>query len=123
ARVNQSPAQSRSSQCRLSFAILLATARRATNAGAFLLDRWARYRAMCAKHAAIAALRPQHLTASLARIEADACIGWHRLGRLVTAVRAGDGRAKLQLELLFHELPNHHHFRRSATRYRVSSAS
>jgi hypothetical protein len=97
--------------------MLLATARRTTNAGAFLLYRWARYRAIGAKHAAITALWPQHLTASLTGIEADACIDRHRLGRFVDAVRAGDGRAKLQLErLLFHELPNHHHFRRSATR-------
>src|SRR5262245_49451541 len=91
ASVNQLPAQSRCSQYCLSLVILLATARRSADAGAFLLDRWARYRAIGAKHAAIAALGPQHLTASLAGIEADACIGRHRLGRLVTAVRAGDG--------------------------------
>ena len=107
-----------------SFVILLATALHSTNTCAFLLDWWASYRSIGAKYAAIAALGPQHLTASLAGIEADACIGRHRLARLVAAVRAGDDRAKLQLErLFFHELPNHHHFRRSATRYRVSSAS
>src|SRR5215813_14477292 len=74
---------------------LLATARRSTNASAFLLDRWARYRAKGTKHAAITALGPQHLTAPLAGIETNACIGRHRLCRLVTAVRASDGGAKL----------------------------
>ena len=108
----------------LSFVILRATARRPVDARAFLLDWWARYRPIGAKHATVAALGPQHLGASLAGIEADACIGRHRLGLLVTAVRAGDGRAKLQLErLLSHELPNHHHFRRSPIKYRVSSVS
>src|SRR5262249_50127647 len=122
--VDQSPTQSCCSQSYLSLIMLLATARRSADAGAFLLDWRAWQRAIRAKHGAITALRPQHLTASLAGIEANACIGWHRLGCLVTAVRTGDGRAKLQFErLLSHELPNHHHFRRSATRYRASSVS
>jgi len=101
--------------------MLLPTERRSTDAGAFLLDWGARYRPKGAKHATVAALGSQHPTTSLAGIETNACIGRHRLGRLVVAVWAGDDGAKLQLErLFFHELSNRHHFRRSATRYRVS---
>src|SRR6516165_8756177 len=95
--VNQSLAQSCCSQCCLSLVMLLPTERRSTDAGAFLLDWGARYRPKGAKHATVAALGSQHPTTSLAGIETNACIGRHRLGRLVVAVWAGDDGAKLQL--------------------------
>src|SRR5262249_1277668 len=95
ASVNPSAAQSRCSQRCLSLIMLFAAARRSADAGTFLLDWRAWHRAIGAKHAAITALGPQHLTASLAGIETNACIGRHRLCRLVTAVRARDGGAKL----------------------------
>jgi len=104
--------------------MLLSTARRSVDPGAFLLDRRARDRAIAAKDAAVAALGPQHRAAPLAGVEADACIGRHRLRSLVAAMRAGDERTKFQRKRVsFHELPNRDHFRRSAMRYRVSAVS
>src|SRR5262249_60402295 len=65
---------------------LLATARRPTNAGAFLLDRRARDRAIGTKNAANTPPGPQHLTPSPSGEEADARLELQRLGGCGDAV-------------------------------------
>jgi hypothetical protein len=59
------------------------------------LHRRAFHRAVGAKHTAIARPRLQPYAAPLAVIEELASVGRHRLGRLVGAMRTGDGRFKL----------------------------
>ena len=55
-----------------------------------LLDRWTRHRAVRAENATVTRLWFKSLAASLAVIEELASVGWHLLGRLMTAFRAGN---------------------------------
>jgi hypothetical protein len=54
-----------------------------------LLDRWARYSAKGAEHAAIPRQWLKPHSAAGAVVEELAGIRWHRFGRLALAVRAG----------------------------------
>src|SRR6478752_9495746 len=60
-----------------------------------LLNGWAGNRAIGTEHAAIALLRPEQCAASLALVEELAGVGRHRLGRRVSAMRAGNQGLKL----------------------------
>jgi hypothetical protein len=55
-----------------------------------LLDRRARHRAVRTEHATVVCERLEPRSAALAVIEKLASVGWHRLGRLMTAIRTGD---------------------------------
>lgn len=64
------------------------------------LYRWARHRAVRAKHAAVARLRPQPLATVWANIEKPARIGRHRFRGPVSALRTGDRRLQHHLTKL-----------------------
>ena len=57
-----------------------------------VLSRWASARPIRTEDAAVSRLRPKNRSASGALVEMHAGVGWHRFGRLVSAVRAGHGR-------------------------------